>query len=161
MWSPGDGAGLLVADTARCGRVGALICGENTNPLARFAMMAQAEQIHIMSFPPAWPTRRVGGYRNKTANAVRGAGHSFEAKCFTIVCSAVLDEETRRAVAAGDDGAAEVLRNASQAQTMFFGPDGLQLGDELEMEEGIAYATFELSKCTVCLLVPFMSSLGC
>lgn len=41
-WSPGDGAGLRVANT-QYGNIGTLICGENTNPLARYALMAQAE----------------------------------------------------------------------------------------------------------------------
>jgi len=41
-WSPGDGFGLRIAETQH-GKVGALICGENTNPLARYALMAQGE----------------------------------------------------------------------------------------------------------------------
>ena len=39
IWAAGDGAGLRVVDTP-AGRVGNLICGENTNPLARYALMA-------------------------------------------------------------------------------------------------------------------------
>ena len=34
-----------------------LICGENTNPLARYSLIAQGEQIHVSSYPPIWPTR--------------------------------------------------------------------------------------------------------
>ncbi|XXG99863.1 hypothetical protein Hte_006204 [Hypoxylon texense] len=55
-WAPGDGHGLEVADTP-FGKIGALICGENTNPLARYTLAAQGEQIHISSWPPVWPTR--------------------------------------------------------------------------------------------------------
>lgn len=55
-WSPGDGYGLRVAQT-RAGKIGALICGENTNPLARYALMAQGEQVHISTWPAIWPTR--------------------------------------------------------------------------------------------------------
>jgi nitrilase len=147
VWSNGDGEGLRVVETANSGRVGALICGENTNPLARFAMMAQQEHIHVMSFPPAWPTKRKGGYQNRTANAVRGAAHSFEGKCFTVVSSAFLDEEAKKLTANGDEGIMEVLSNATQATTQFFGPDGVQVGDELTEWEGIAYAEVDLNKC--------------
>ena len=35
IWAPGDGAGLRVSDTP-IGKLGMLICGENTNPLARY-----------------------------------------------------------------------------------------------------------------------------
>jgi len=55
-WSPGDGHGLRVAETPS-GRIGALICGENTNPLARYALMAQGEQLHISTWPAIWPTK--------------------------------------------------------------------------------------------------------
>ena len=147
VWSSGDGAGLVVGQTERAGRVGVLICGENTNPLARYAMMSQGEQIHVQSYPPAWPTKRKGGYQNKTANAVRGAAHSFEAKCFTVVCAAALDEEAKRIVTEHDESAREVLDNATNAVTQFFGPDGIQIGDELCEQEGIAYAEFDLNLC--------------
>ena len=147
VWSNGDGAGLIVGETEKAGRVGALICGENTNPLARYTMMAQGEQIHVQSYPPAWPTKRKGGYLNKTANAVRGAAHSFEAKCFTVVCAGVLDEETKRVISEHDDRAREVLDNATGAVTQFFGPDGIKIGNELCEKEGIVYANFDLNLC--------------
>jgi nitrilase len=89
IWSAGDGAGLRVVPT-RAGRVGQLICGENTNPLARYALMAQQEQIHISSWPAIWPTRPPASganYDNVAANKVRASAHSFEAKVFGIVCA--------------------------------------------------------------------------
>lgn len=58
-WAPGDGHGLRVADTNH-GKIGMLICGENTNPLARYAMMSQGEQVHISTWPAVWPTRIPG-----------------------------------------------------------------------------------------------------
>jgi nitrilase len=44
VWASGDGHGLKVSNT-RVGKIGALICGENTNPLARYSLAAQGEQI--------------------------------------------------------------------------------------------------------------------
>jgi len=82
IWASGDGAGLKVVDTP-VGRVGNLICGENTNPLARYSLMAQAEQVHISSWPPIWPTRRPGNganFNNVAANRIRSSAHSFEAR---------------------------------------------------------------------------------
>src|SRR5262249_46328927 len=37
------------------GRIGTPICGENTNALTRFALLAQGEQVHIANYPRAWP----------------------------------------------------------------------------------------------------------
>lgn len=50
VWSPGDGHGLR---THRLGefRVGALNCWENWMPLARAAMYAQGENVHVASWP--------------------------------------------------------------------------------------------------------------
>src|SRR5262249_58179857 len=56
IWANGDASGLRICAT-ELGRIGMLICGENTNPLARFALMAEGEQGHISSYPPLWPTR--------------------------------------------------------------------------------------------------------
>ena len=50
IWGQGDGSGLKVVDTA-VGRVGALACWEHYNPLARYALMAQHEEIHVAQFP--------------------------------------------------------------------------------------------------------------
>ncbi|KAI0166768.1 carbon-nitrogen hydrolase [Hypoxylon sp. FL1284] len=127
-WAPGDGHGLRVADTQR-GRVGALICGENTNPLARYALAAQGEQIHISSWPPVWPTRmppaaaseeaaqqsngaagggvekppaaRAANYDNVAANRTRAAAHCFEAKCFGVLCAGVLGADAVEAASSG------------------------------------------------------------
>ena len=101
VWANGDGAGLNVVDTERCGKVGALLCGENTNPLARWSLMAQGEQLHLTTWPPLWPTRRMSGggkqYDNLAANRTRTAAHCFEAKCFGVLCSGFMDKEMRGA----------------------------------------------------------------
>jgi predicted amidohydrolase len=50
IWGQGDASGLKVVDSA-VGRLGALACWEHYNPLARYALMAQHEDIHIAQFP--------------------------------------------------------------------------------------------------------------
>src|SRR6185436_11224352 len=49
IWGQGDGSGLTVVDTA-VGRVGTLACWEHYNPLARYALIAQHEEIHAGQF---------------------------------------------------------------------------------------------------------------
>jgi nitrilase len=46
VWGFGDANGLKVVDTP-VGRIGALICWENFMPLARYALYAQAVEIHV------------------------------------------------------------------------------------------------------------------
>lgn len=129
-WSPGDGHGLQVVDVEGKAKVGALICGENTNPLARYALMAQGEQVHISTWPAIWPTREGGptktgaagskgengtgtgelgtgdvkverNYDNVAANRIRAAAHCFEAKCFGVLCASHLNDEAINVLSSG------------------------------------------------------------
>src|SRR5262249_21999903 len=50
VWGQGDGSGLRAVDSA-VGRIGSLACWEHYNPLARYALMADGEQIHSAMSP--------------------------------------------------------------------------------------------------------------
>lgn len=148
-WSPGDGAGLVVRET-RLGRMGMLICGENTNPLARYTLMAQGEQLHISSYPPLWPTRDprdAGSYDLADAIRIRAADHSFEAKCFTMVASAFLDTATRDALSVCSSDAGRILDDSPRGVSMVIDPMGRIVGDTLRDEEGLLYADVDLAAC--------------
>ncbi len=149
IWASGDGAGLKVSDTP-AGRVGNLICGENTNPLARYSLMAQAEQVHIASWPPIWPTRRPGNgnnFNNVAANRIRASAHSFEAKAFGINTAGYMDAAMRDLLIARDPQIADVLDRTQRAASFFVDPTGETIGDFLQEQEGIAYAEFDLTNC--------------
>lgn len=148
IWSGGDGAGLRVVET-RVGRVGQLICGENTNPLARYALMAQGEQLHISSWPPIWPTRRPaagGNYDNLAANRIRASAHCFEAKVFGLVTAGILDRAARDMLVARDPAIADVIDGTPQAASFFVDPTGEQIGPT-QTDEGLLYASIDLSAC--------------
>ncbi|MDY7548931.1 carbon-nitrogen hydrolase family protein [Glaciimonas sp. Gout2] len=53
-WGKGDGSDLQTWNTS-VGKVGALICYEHTNPLFRYAIQAQGEDIHIANWPGGMP----------------------------------------------------------------------------------------------------------
>ncbi|CZS89385.1 related to aliphatic nitrilase [Rhynchosporium agropyri] len=155
-WSPGDGYGLRVAETP-FGKIGNLICGENTNPLARYSLMALGEELHISTWPAIWPTRaplpvemegfkeveptsassndEVGkkgpvNYDNVAANRMRAAAHCFEAKCFGVLCSGRFDEMAIDLISEGSSNAQHIRRTLEQspaAATMFLDPTGALL----------------------------------
>lgn len=171
-WSPGDGHGLRVSQTAH-GNIGNLICGENTNPLARYSLMAQAEQIHISTWPAIWPTRvpsesgsesaSAANYDNVAANRTRAAAHCFEAKCFGVLCAGFLDNEAIDAIATGasnEDSVRTALERSPRGASMFLDPTGAlnpaytfsdtgeqQEKEFLQHEEGIIYADLDLERC--------------
>ncbi len=146
-WSPGDGAGLRVCAT-NCGRIGMLICGENTNPLARYTMMAEGEQVHISTYPPVWPSHEPGDRTYDLAHAIRlrAGAHSFEAKAFNIVSSGFMDKAMFEFLAGLDTKAAEILEASPRSVSLVTGPNGTPISDERSDEEGLLYAEFDLSE---------------
>ncbi len=149
VWANGDGAGLCVSDT-RLGRIGMLICGENTNPLARYTLMAQGEQVHISSYPPVWPTRdpnEDGNYDLAGAIRIRAGAHSFEAKVFNVVASGFMDAAMREALGALAQDAGRILDGSPRGVSMVIGPAGEPVSGVMRDDEGILYADIDLADC--------------
>ena len=143
-WANGDGSSLRVYDTA-IGRLGALACGENTNTLARFTLLAQGELVHVASYialPVAPPD-----YDMAEAIKVRAMAHSFEGKVFTIVSCSTVSEEIITAMEALVPDARARLERKNSAFSGVIGPDGRLVGDPLIDDEGIVYADIDLGKC--------------
>jgi nitrilase/aliphatic nitrilase len=146
-WANGDAADLRVEET-KVGRLGALICGENTNPLARFALLAQGEQVHIATYPPAWPTRRPGANQNYNLTEsirIRSAAHAFEGKVFNVVASCALDQRTIDEVSQGDGEVRRILTSASPATSLILGPQGELIAEPQVGGEGLVIAEIDVS----------------
>ncbi len=143
-WTSGDGSSLKVYKT-EIGPIGTLACGENTNTLARFALLAQGELIHVanyISLPVAPPD-----YDMAEAIKIRAAAHSFEGKLFTIVSCSTISEEIKDALREDVPNVDELLTRKNSAFSGFIGPNGAAIGTPLIDEEGIVYADIDLEKC--------------
>jgi len=143
-WTGGDGSSLKVYNT-EIGPVGTLACGENTNTLARFTLLAQGELIHIanyISLPVAPPD-----YNMAEAIKIRAAAHSFEGKLFTIVSCSTITKEVIDIMKEDVPNAEELLTRKNSAFSGVIGPNGAVIGEPLIDEEGIVYADIDLSKC--------------
>jgi len=149
VWSNGDGAGLRVNETP-IGKIGMLICGENTNPLARYSLIAQGEQVHISSYPPVWPTRpsnEPGRYDLAAAIRIRAGAHAFEGKVFNVVSSGFLSKMILEVLREIDRDSLETLENSPQAVTMVLGPSGDIISDTLCDSEGLLYQDIDILQC--------------
>lgn len=148
-WANGDAAGLRVVNTD-LGRIGMLICGENTNPLARFTLMAEGEQVHISTYPPVWPANDPQDgdpYDVASAIRIRAGAHSFEAKAFNIVAASFMDETMKDALAQSDSRVRAILEGSPRGVSMVVSPTGQVMGEALQDQEGILYADIQLSQC--------------
>ena len=143
-WTSGDGSSLKVYNT-EIGPIGTLACGENTNTLARFALLAQGELIHIanyISLPVAPPD-----YDMAEAIKIRAAAHAFEGKLFTIVSCSTISQDIIDALSEDVPNAQEMLTRKHSAFSGVIGPNGAVVGEPLIDEEGIVYADIDLAKC--------------
>lgn len=143
-WAGGDGSSLKVYDT-NIGPLGTLACGENTNTLARFALLAQGELVHIANYIslPVAPT----DYNMSEAIKIRAAAHSFEGKLFTIVSCSAISEEIIQLFEKEYPESRKLFERKNSAFSGFLDPNGQVIGEPLIDKEGIAYAEIDLSKC--------------
>ena len=149
VWASGDGGGLRVSET-RLGRLGMLICGENTNPLARYTLLAEGEQVHMSTYPPVWPTHNSSNSENydlTNAILIRAGAHSFEGKVFNIVASGFLDKAARDRLASREADAGRILDESPKGISVVIGPSGTPVSEMMQDDEGILYANIDLSRC--------------
>src|SRR3546814_16797719 len=83
-WAGGDGSSIRVYDTP-VGPLGTLAFGENTNTLARFALLSQGELVHVANYiaPPVAPV----SYNRAAAFTIRaqfGRAWWRERECYIV-----------------------------------------------------------------------------
>lgn len=141
-WGYGDGSSIRVYDTP-VGKVGSLACGENTNTLARFALLAQGEQVHVANYI-SYPFR--GTYDIIEPIKIRAAAHSLEGKIFTIVSSGAMSQEIIDIFGINEERR-ELMSGTPNAFSGIYGPNGMLISDPLIDDEGITYGDIDLSLC--------------
>ena len=140
-WGFGDGSSIRTYQTD-LGRIGTLACGENTNTLARFALLAQGEQVHIANYPGFPFTSR---YSMTEAIRICAARHPFEGKVFVIVSSSVVTDEIV-ADTCTTDAQRKQMRERPASISVIYGPDGQPACEPLIDAEGIVYADIDLER---------------
>ena len=136
IWGQGDGAGLKVVDTA-VGRVGALACWEHYNPLARYALMAQGEEIHAAQFPGSLVGQVFADQMEVTIRH-----HALESGCFVVNATGWLSDEQIAAIAP-DERMQKGLRGGNC--TAIVTPEGRHVVPPMTRGEGLLVADCDLS----------------
>ncbi|GAC1540624.1 MAG: aliphatic nitrilase [Candidatus Velthaea sp.] len=139
IWGAGDGSGLKVVPTA-AGRVGALACWEHYNPLARYALMAQHEEIHCSQFPGSLVGQIFADQMEVTIRH-----HALESGCFVINATAFLSE-AQVAQITPSGALSSVLRGG--CHTAIVSPEGKHLAAPLSEGEGAIYADLDFALIT-------------
>lgn len=136
VWGQGDGSGLQVVDTA-IGRLGCLACWEHYNPLARFTLIAQQEQIHCGQFPGSMVGQIFADQMEVTMRH-----HALESGCFVVNATGWLSPEQKLQITA-DPNLQRVLSGGSY--TAIISPEGVPLCDPVTEGEAMAVAELDFS----------------
>jgi len=139
VWGQGDASGLKVVNTA-VGRVGALACWEHYNPLARYALMTQHEEIHCAQFPGSMVGQIFADQMEATIRH-----HALEAGCFVINATGWLSDEQIASITP-DAGLQKALRGG--CNTAIVSPEGVHLAPPLREGEGMVVADLDMSLIT-------------
>lgn len=139
IWGQGDGSGLRAVDTA-IARIGALACWEHYNPLARYALMADHEEIHCSQFPGSLVGQIFGDQMEVTIRH-----HALESGCFVINSTGWLDEDQIQMITP-DEKLQKSLRGG--CMTAIISPEGVHLCEPLTQGEGIIYADLDMALIT-------------
>jgi len=135
VWGSGDASGLRAVDSA-VGRIGQLACWEHYNPLARYALMADGEQIHSAMYPGSF-----AGDLFSEQISVNIRQHALEAGCFVVNATAWLDEEQQAQIM--KDTGCSIEPISSGCFTAIISPEGEYMGEPLRSGEGEVIADLD------------------
>jgi aliphatic nitrilase len=138
VWGQGDASGLRAVDSA-VGRIGQLACWEHYNPLFRYAMIADGEQIHSAMYPGSFL-----GPLHSEQTEINVRQHAMESACFVVCATGWLDEEQQKQIAQDTGGPIGPISGG--CFTAIINPEGQIIGEPIKSGEGEVIADIDLSK---------------
>jgi nitrilase len=138
VWGQGDGSGLRAVDS-RVGRIGQLACWEHYNPLARYALMADGEQIHAAMYPGS-----IFGDSFSAQTEVNIRQHALESACFVVCATAWLNPEQQAQIAKDTGGGIGPISGG--CFTAIVAPDGALMGTPRLSGEGDVIADLDFTR---------------
>lgn len=134
----GDTLGAIQTDF---GPMSGLICGENSNPLAVFALTAEGSRLHVMSWPNHFPT---SGDPMRNRVAIDSQAFAQMSKAWVVSACGTVDEDMIRKLEVGPEGE-KFLRNPDCCGgSVIVSPMSRVVAGPMGMEEGILYADCNL-----------------
>ena len=137
VWGQGDGSGLRAVDS-KVGRIGQLACWEHYNPLARYAMMADGEQIHAAMYPGS-----MFGDPFSMKVEINIRQHALESACFVVCATAWLDPDQQAQIVKDTGG--ELGPISGGCFTAIATPDGTLMGEPVRSGEAEVIADLDFS----------------
>jgi aliphatic nitrilase len=123
------------------GPVSGLMCGENSNPLAIFALTAEATRVHVMAWPNHFPTPALP---MPEISLVAARAFAQMSKAWVISASAVVDDRIRDMVSLNADDRAYLERDDIGGGSCIISPDTrIAAGPAVGNDEVILFADMD------------------
>jgi nitrilase len=135
----GDAEGLRAFPTPSGFKVSGLMCGENSNALATYALDAQGTNVHVASWPSHF---QLGANLSDIVQMVSRA-LAYQMKAFVINAVSTINEEMFKQLPLTEQHSAYMAQQGRGSSII--GPSGDFLAGPMGNEEGILYADVALA----------------
>lgn len=143
IFGEGDGSHLTVCRTP-IGNIGQLCCWEHLQPLTKYAMYSQNEQIHVAAWPSFSLYRGAAYALGPEVNNAASQLYAAEGQCFVLAPCATVSQQMVDMLCTDD--MKKMLLKPGGGFARIYAPDGSPLGQTIpEDQEGIVYADIDLS----------------
>lgn len=141
LFGESDGSSLTTWDTP-IGTVGALCCWEHLQPLSRYAMYSQHEEIHIAAWPSFSLYTAATAALGPEVNTAASRLYAAEGQCFVVAPCALVSEQMLNMLCTNETK--KQLLKSGGGHARIYAPDGAELATPLaEHEEGLLIATLD------------------
>ena len=145
MVHTGGQGSTLRAFHAHFGTISGLLCGENSNPLAAFALSVYYPLVHVASWPAHFGPTNV--MQDNITVATRGL--AYQMKCFVINASGVITDDLIEHYGLTKDDREYLERVRRLPGASIIGPRGQVLAEMHEPGDGILYCDVDLEDVIV------------
>ena len=141
----GDFGDTMGAYSTLFGKVGGLICGENSNPLAVFSLTAMNTVVHAAS----WPSHFNHGTWMQDCIEIASRAIGYQMKAFVINGVGLVTDEMIEAYGESGEDREYMERAKGTGAATIIGPKGLVIAGPLPPGEGILYADVDLNSVVI------------
>lgn len=144
VFGDGDGSDIAVVDS-EFGRLGSLCCAEHIQPLTKYAMFSQHEQLHIAAWPSFSVYEGAAYLLGPEVNTAASQQYAVEGQVFVLAPTGLIGQAAHDLFA--DTDVKRDLLKLGGGHARIYGPDGRSLATPLApTDEGILYADIDYAE---------------
>jgi len=141
VFGDGDGSDIAVVDS-EVGRLGALCCAEHLQPLTKYAMFSQHEQLHVAVWPSFSVYENAAYLLGPEVNTAASQQYAVEGQTYVLAPTGMVGQAAYDTFVQTD--AQRELLSLGGGHARIYGPDGRSLATPLApTEEGLLYADLD------------------